>query len=253
MTLTGASKRVLVTGAGGAVGKAVVLELKARGFYVVGLDLGESNEADESQVGSIADLDAVRKAMAGVEAVVHLAAEPNDCDFVTRLVPANVIGPYNVLQAAKDAGVQRVILASSAQAATGVAGIRERLVTMEDGSAPTNHYGLTKVWMEEMGRMYARVHKLSVISVRIGWLIRNATEAQRAKKVKHLPGMYLSARDAGRLFAACVQSTFPGPGEEITVYGMGRGYGGPDGLDITPAVEKLGYEPLDTYPQGMPE
>lgn len=242
-----------MTGANGAIGKAVVLELKGRGHWVAGLDLVSPVGVDEAHVGSISDLEVVKKAMVGVEAVVHLAAEPNDCDFVSRLVPSNVIGPYNVLEAAKDAGVKRVVMASSAQAATGVAGMRERLVTMEDGSAPKNHYGLTKVWLEEMGRMYARMHQMSVISVRIGWMLRNAGEAERAKKAKFLAGMYLSSRDAGRFFAACVESAYPGAGGEITVYATSKPYGGPDGLDIRPAMEKLGYEPLDTYPEGVPE
>jgi uronate dehydrogenase len=252
MTNTLISKRVLVTGANGAIGRPVVLELKARGHAVVGLDLVKPAYVDQAHVGSVSDFELVKQAMAGVDAVVHLAAEPNDCEFVSRLVPANVIGPYNILQAAQEAGVKRVVLASSAQAASGVKAMRSRKVKVEDGSAPTNHYGLTKVWMEEMGRMYARVHKLSVVSVRIGWMVRNSHEAAIGRTAKHLPGMYISARDSGRLFASSVESAFPGPGEEITVYGTSRPHGD-DGLDVTSAVQMLGYEPLDTYPEGMPD
>ncbi len=247
------SKRVLVTGASGAIGKAVVLELKAHGHVVVGLDLAQSTYADEMHIGSIADLELVKKAVAGADVVVHLAAEPNDCDFVSRLVPANVIGLYNVLSASKEAQVKRVVLASSVQVVSGLPNRRNRKLKVEDGCAPTNHYGLTKVLGEEMGRMYVRTSGMSVINVRVGWMIRNAREVEMAMCVpEHARGIYLSAADAGRLFRACVESAYPEPGKEVTVNGVSRP-SGEYGLDGTDAVRLLGYEPLDTFPEGLPK
>lgn len=61
------------------------------------------------------------------------------------------------------------------------------VVKIEDGPKPVNHYALTKVWGEAMGDMYARVHKLSVINVRIGWLPRNAEEAQTTTRKQNRP------------------------------------------------------------------
>jgi uronate dehydrogenase len=246
------AKRVLVTGCNGAIGIATSAELKRRGHVVVGLDLAQPMGVDEGFTGSVVDAEVVKRAVAGVDTVVHLAAEVDDCDFVSRLVPANVIGPYNVLQAAKDAGVKRVVLTSSVQVISGLSFRRERRVKVSDGCAPTNHYALAKVWQEEMGRMYARVHKLSVISVRVGWMIRNAKETAWAlARPEHAMGIYLSRADAGRLFAACVESAYPGAGEELTVNGTSRP-ASERGMDGSDAVELLGYEPRDTFPEGLP-
>src|SRR5262245_16097112 len=104
---------VLVTGSAGRIGRAAVRELKARGPRVRGFDRAPSPGADESVVGDITDADAVRRAVAGVGAVVHLAATPDDDDFLTRLLPNNIVGVYQVLEAARAAGVRRLVLASS--------------------------------------------------------------------------------------------------------------------------------------------
>ena len=104
--------------------------------------------------------------MNGIDIVVHLGAYPNNADFLDVLMEPNVRGLYNVCSAAADAKVKRLVLASSLQVISGHH--KEGVIGIEDGSKPTNHYALTKVWAESMGDMYARVHDLSVINVRIG-------------------------------------------------------------------------------------
>src|SRR5215467_4377298 len=109
------AQTVLVTGSAGRVGRAVVRELKARGRRVRGFDLAPTPGADEAVVGDLADGDAVRRAAAGAGAVVHLAATPDDADFLSELLPNNVVGVYHVFEAARQAGVRRLVLASSGQ------------------------------------------------------------------------------------------------------------------------------------------
>src|SRR6516165_5363084 len=109
------SSIVLVTGSAGRIGRAVVAELKARGRPVRGFDLVPTPGLEDSHVGSITDSAAVQRAMQGVGSLIHLAATPDDDDFLTRLLPNNVLGCYHVLEAARLAGVRRVVLASSGQ------------------------------------------------------------------------------------------------------------------------------------------
>src|SRR6266513_3022600 len=104
---------VLVTGSAGRIGQAVVRELKARGHTVRGFDLTPTPGADESIVGSITEGPAVQRAAQGAATLIHLAATPDDDDFLTELLPNNLLGVYRVLEAAREAGVRRLVLASS--------------------------------------------------------------------------------------------------------------------------------------------
>src|SRR5438067_11145549 len=82
---------VLVTGSAGRIGQAAVRELKARGHTVRGFDLAPTPGADVSLVGNLTDAAAVRRATAGCDALVHLAATPDDDDFMSQLPPNNIV------------------------------------------------------------------------------------------------------------------------------------------------------------------
>src|SRR5579863_5198058 len=106
---------VLVTGSAGRIGRAVVAELLSRGQPVRGFDRVSTPACPDAIVGNLTDVPAIDRAMSGVDTLIHLAATPDDADFFTELVPNNVIGVYNVLEAARRANVKRLILASSGQ------------------------------------------------------------------------------------------------------------------------------------------
>src|SRR5437867_1727806 len=108
-------KRVLVTGSSGRIGQAVVGELAARGHAVRGFDLLAHPSLADQVVGSLTDAAALAQAVAGMDTLIHLAATPDDDDFLTQLLPNNIVGVYHVLEAARAAGVRRMILASSGQ------------------------------------------------------------------------------------------------------------------------------------------
>ena len=107
------AQTVLVTGAAGRIGRAVVRELTARGHRVRAFDRTPAPAAAEVVVGDLTDAAAVRHAARGAETLVHLAATPDDDDFLTQLLPNNLVGVYHVLEAARLVGVKRLVLASS--------------------------------------------------------------------------------------------------------------------------------------------
>src|SRR6516225_3861642 len=109
------SAKVLVTGSAGRIGQAVVTELQARGLPVRGFDRVPTPGLADAVVGDLSDATALRRAAEGVGALVHLAATPDDADFLTELLPNNIVGVYHVLEAARRAGVRRLVLASSGQ------------------------------------------------------------------------------------------------------------------------------------------
>jgi len=99
--------------------------------------------------------------------------------------------------------------------------------------------------------MYARVHDLSVILVRIGWFPRNTSEAISLAGYSRGPSVYLSHTDAERFFERCVESAAPAPGDAVTVFAISRP-AGERRLDMRASQEILGCEPQDSWPEGLP-
>jgi uronate dehydrogenase len=243
-------KRVLVTGSAGAIGQPVCQWLRQRGHSVRGFDLRPTPGLEDFVVGNSSNQADVQAAVEGMETVIHLAAYPYDGDFITDLLEPNVRGLYHVCDAARRSGIGRVVLASTLQVVSGH-GWNRGTIHIEHVPAPTNHYALTKAWAELLGDMYARCYGLSVISVRIGWLPRNAEEARRLAEHEIGPAVYLSHDDAKRFFERCVESPTPGPSESAIVFATSRP---PEReiLDLEPARRILDYEPNDTWPDGLP-
>jgi uronate dehydrogenase len=234
-------KRVLVTGCCGAIGRPVCRELASRGYQVRGLDRAPDPEREDSVLSDIQDRAGVREAMREVDSVVHLAAQPWDTDF-DDLVGPNVVGLHNVLDAARQEGVRRVVLASSVQ----TLGARPpgSPPARVDERSPRNHYGLTKVWAEQMAEMYVRCYGASIVAVRVAWMVRDRREAERIVELDYTRA-YLSRRDVARCFALAVAA----PDIDFAVvYAVG-----PEGAelyDLEPARRLLGFEPEDRWPAG---
>lgn len=164
--------RVLCTGGSGRLGRYVTDDLRGRCDLTV-LDLRPPHAEDVRYVeASVLDFAALRRAFAGQDAVVHLAAVPNP-----RTAPAdvtfhtNVQGTWNVLQAAEDAGVRRVVVASS-DAALGLhynpPGYGPRYLPIDEDHPlrPVEFYSLSKEVTETMCRSYANRGRLEVLAIR---------------------------------------------------------------------------------------
>jgi nucleoside-diphosphate-sugar epimerase len=234
---------IVVTGAAGAIGRPVCDELLRRGHRVRGFDRAPTPWLGDAVTGDLLDREVVRAAARGADALVHLAALPDDADF-SLLEGPNVRGLFHVLDAARREGVGRVVLASSIQALGAWWEPRSRPASTAL-AAPINHYGLTKVWAEQMGEMYARVYGLSVIAARVAFMVRDLEEAQRLAR-RRLFDTYLSRGDVGRFFAAAVEA----PDIDFAVlYAVGAG--GERLFDMEPTARLLGFTPRDRWPQGL--
>jgi len=143
--VTQTRRRVVLTGAGGRIGRAITPLLPAN-WDVQGTDLTASEGISTLD---ISNPDACRAAFAGVDAVVHLAAIPDPEASWERLLPVNVVGVYQVAQAAVSCGVRRLVLASSLHAVSAVSD--QTQVRVGDPPRPGNLYGATKAWAEALG------------------------------------------------------------------------------------------------------
>jgi uronate dehydrogenase len=236
---------VLVTGAAGRVGQAACQALLARGHRVRAFDIRKSPGVDDAQVGDISDLAQIATAMQGVDVIVHLAATPDEDDFMNRLLPNSIVGIYNILEGARQTQIPRVILASTGQVVMGHEGPWP--ITPEMPFSPRNWYASAKVFTEVAGQFYARVHGLSVIVARLGWCPRDKRHANELAGDDFGKDVYLSPRDAGRFFVCAAEA--PREVEHCVVFATSKPV---DKVRYDPSAAKnlLGFDPQDTWPEG---
>ena len=245
-------QRVLVTGSAGTIGRIAVRALAARGHLVRGFDRVPSPECAEQQVGQLTDAAAVNAALAGMDAVIHLAATPDSADFISDLVPNNLIGPYLVYEAARAAKVARVIVASTIRVGF-MHDWYHNVVRVGDGFAPHDHYSFTKAAGEVMGEMYARLHGLTVLCARIGWVVRNADEVAAQRKEAWHSGILLSQDDCARFVVASIENPLHFP--TATRYSAMFVTSKPmvtAAVDLSEATAVTGWAPENTWPEGTP-
>jgi len=235
------SQKLLVTGASGFIGQLICPHLESCGYSLTAFDQSPSGIVEDMIEGRLEDLSALRRAATGIDTIIHLAACSDDAEFVSQLVPSNVIGLYNAFEAARLEGVRRFILASSCQAAD-LVGHRQR-ITVED-RFPTDLYGLTKLWAEDMGRMYSWRYGLSVLAVRLGWVVRSEAELEQMVATPGGKHVFLSYCDLKEFFYCCLQSDFS---PFAVVYAFSRQVEG-DVFDMKPSKRLIGYEPQDVFP-----
>ncbi len=242
------SAPVLVTGSAGRIGQAVVRELLARGQAVRGFDIVLTPGLSNSIAGSIDNGIAVRQAVKGVSAIVHLAATPDDDDFLTRLLPNNIVGTFQVLESAREEGVRRVVLASTGQVVWWQRMRGELPIGADVQPTPRGWYAATKCFLEGAGRAYAESHSGSVIAVRLGWCPRTPEQAREIAVTDWARDVYLSPADAGRFFACAVEA--PADVRYAVVYACSKPQKRMT-YDLEPARRITGFEPRDTWPQGV--
>ncbi|HEX6458035.1 MAG TPA: NAD-dependent epimerase/dehydratase family protein [Thermoleophilaceae bacterium] len=164
--------RVLVTGGAGFIGSFVVDQLRAAGHEAVIFDVRESPHHARGEVptviGDVLDYDAVREAARGCDAIAHLAAAADvgevakDPDTAERL---NSRGTFNVLEAAREEGVQRVIYASTIWVYSEAEGSVDEDVPLHP---PAHLYTATKLAGELYCRSYSELFGLDTTILRFG-------------------------------------------------------------------------------------
>jgi nucleoside-diphosphate-sugar epimerase len=242
---------VLVTGLSGLIGGAF-LAREGGAYDVRGLNR-RAVPGVPTHRADIADLDAIAPAFAGVDVVVHLAAAVGAGTSFDDLLRHNIAGTYNVFECARRAGVRRVVFASSGNTVTAwehempyralVEGRYDELggrpwerVAPTALGRPGSLYGCSKLWGETLGRLYADVHGLSVICLRIG----NCSAKDRPEGAREF-SVWCSQRDAARGIKLAIDAPPSLRWDVFFITSDNRwGY-----RDLTRSREILGYVPQD--------
>jgi uronate dehydrogenase len=229
----GAGRRVLVTGAAGRIGRAACPGLAARGWRVRGLDRrpldGVAGLSDPPVVAELADAAALDRATAGTDAIVHLAGRAGEAPF-PEILEANIDGTYQVFEAARRSGVPRIVFASSNHAVGFTP--RSELLGVDVPPRPDTYYGLSKVFGEALGRLYADRYGMEVVCLRIG------TWEDRPTTPRHL-STWLSPADGVRLLHAALSAPDVGFAVAYGISANTRAW-----WDLAPA-RALGYLSVD--------
>ena len=230
-------ENVVITGAAGSVGRILRAHWGDRyRLRLADLRPVEGREAHEDFLQTdISDAAQMLQACAGIDVVVHLAADPSPvAEFCDSLLQRNVIGAYNGFEAARQAGCQRVVFASSGQAMLGYAG--GPTISWDAPVYPQNVYGATKCWGEALARVYSDQHGLSCICVRLG----SPNFDQAGDWDPEAMYANISPRDTAQLFGRCVDvegvnfAIVPGTSRHRHSW-----------MDVEHTCRVLGYEPQD--------
>ena len=207
--------KVLITGMSGLIGGLVRKHLEGK------YELSALNRRDVPGVAchraDNANFDAMQPAFEGVDMVVHMAADARGDATWEDVLHHNVIGTYNVFEAARRAGVQRIISASSGAATSGwerefpydalVAGRYDEVpqtwqkLTHESLTRPLGLYGCSKVWGETLARHFTDTSDLSIICLRIGAVNRD-DRPHNARQFSN----WCSQRDMVQMVERCIEA-----------------------------------------------
>ncbi len=161
------ASRLIVTGAGGGIGTAIRGQLDHLADEVVLSDLADVTVSgnERSQPCDLTDLESVRVLFKGGGDVLHFGGQSLEAPF-QNILEANLVGTYNLYEAARLEGVRRVLYASSNHAI----GFHSRENTLDAGSPtiPDTLYGVSKVYGEGLAQLYFHKFGIESLLLRIG-------------------------------------------------------------------------------------
>ena len=191
--------KILLTGAAGHLGQYLRPRLIERYGALRStdrVDPGPLLPGEELRLCDLSDFDAISEAVAGCSAIIHFGANVTEETWEI-IHQSNIIGTYNVFEAARRHQVKRIIFASSVHA-IGYHPVTDRLDAFS-AQRPDSYYGIAKAFGEGMACMYAHKAGMDVACLRIGSSFPEPTEP------RHL-STWLSYADMCRLVMSCLDA-----------------------------------------------
>ncbi len=225
-------KRILITGAAGRVAGAI-RPILGQSYHLRLSDMlpvADAVAGEEVVAADLGDMAALSALVAGVDGIIHLGGFSLETGWET-IHAANIVGAYNLFEAARLEGVKRIVFASSGHAVGFYP--RTQTIAADVTVRPDSRYGLSKAFGEALGSLYAYKYGAEVLSIRIG------TVSAKPASDRRLAAIWVSPRDLCQLIRIGLE--MPGLRHEI-VYGVSANRAGP--WDNANAF-RLGYRPED--------
>jgi uronate dehydrogenase len=225
--------RLLLTGAAGGLGRVLRLRLKphCQTLRVSDIsELGAVAAGEEVRPAPLQDAQAVDKLLEGVDGVVHLGGVSVERPF-DEILPANIVGIYNLYEAARKHGTRRIVFASSNH----VTGFykQSETITPTMPVRPDGYYGLSKAFGENIARFYFDRYGIETVCLRIG-------SSYPEPKDRRMLATWLSYDDLERLVVASLSSPVVG---FSVIYGMSDN---PVVWWDNASAKHVGYQPQDS-------
>ena len=226
-------RRLLLTGAAGNLGRELRPRLKAY-CDVLRLshrrEFGAAGEGEEIMLAELEDAAAMQALLADVDAVVHMGGVSTEQPWQP-ILAGNIVGMYNLYEAARKQAVKRIVFASSNH----VTGFyrQDQVVSPLDPVRPDGLYGLSKAFGENLAQLYWNRYGIETVSLRIG-------SSFPEPKDRRMLASWMSFDDTERLVVAAL--TAPVVGHTV-IYGMSDN--ATTWWDNTPA-RHIGYRPQDS-------
>lgn len=244
-------KKVLVTGMAGQIGGIIRSELGER-YELSGIDQVDVKGVPTT-MADIADLNAILPAFKGIDAVVHLGADPSPQASWESVLTNNLIGTRSVYEAARLSEVKRVVFASSNHVVGNYPLLQDPYKAVYDGRLgevrrpfpplttdmlrPDSYYGVSKAFGESLGSFFHDEYGISVICLRIGWVMTPDDPSFSPAALS----LWLSHRDAAQL----IQKSIDAPPSVGFAVLNGESANSLSIWDIETTRRVLGYEPQD--------
>ncbi len=197
--------KILITGAGGFLGRGLVIPFEEHNHTLRLMDVVPFTSRHEVVVGSVENYAQVEAAMRGMDALVigHMAPRgEKNINYQTPKMPfdINVTGTANLFHAAKACGVKRIVLISS----TSVANISTK--PSEQPLRGTEYYSLSKVLQEVIAEQFARVEKMQIACLRVGYILDGEANVDKyGKKIGEINYADTDRRDIGEVARLCLE------------------------------------------------
>jgi L-arabinose 1-dehydrogenase [NAD(P)+] len=246
--------QVVVTGAAGSVGRETLEALSTDAFEVTPVTHRLRDDIDSIVLNIVDEREKLAEAFDGNETVIHLAGNPSPNADWEGVLDTNIRGTYNIFEAARKTGIDRVVFASTNHVQH-MYNIGEpdrpeltkpnpRPVHPDDPPRPDSYYGISKLTGEGLGSFYADRYDIDVLNLRIGWLLTQDElldyqdgDAGRARQARV---MWLSPRDWRDAARRTVTADIDGVHTVNVLSGNQERY-----FSLTETMRTLDYHPRD--------